>query len=106
MVEIVSRSSTSSSNVRSRLSRLTNLKCCAFTNQTGLHVRTRTFHVVGEESKKEELRSRIKAAIDRKLENIAEGAARMTGCDVKFTKGAELFDMRPSYVIGKAYQKN
>ncbi len=41
-----------------------------------------------------------------KLENIARGAALMTGCEVQLTKGNELYDMRPSYVIGAAYQKN
>ena len=46
------------------------------------------------------------AELCRKLENIAQGAALMTGCEVKLTKGNELYDMRPSYVIGSAYQKN
>ena len=42
----------------------------------------------------------------QKLENIAQGAALMTGCDVKLTTGNELYDMRPSYIIGDAYQQN
>jgi amidohydrolase len=46
------------------------------------------------------------AELCRKVENIAQGAALMTGCEVKLTQGQELYDMRPSYVIGEAYQKN
>jgi amidohydrolase len=43
--------------------------------------------------------------IDR-VKNIAEGAALMTGCEVKIEEGREMYDMRPSYVIGEVYHKN
>jgi amidohydrolase len=46
------------------------------------------------------------AELCRKVENIAQGAALMTGCELKLTQGQELYDMRPSYAIGEAYQKN
>ncbi|MBA2454603.1 MAG: M20 family metallopeptidase, partial [Chloroflexia bacterium] len=41
-----------------------------------------------------------------KVKNVAEGAALMTGCEVKITQDREMYDMRPSYVIGNVYQKN
>jgi metal-dependent amidase/aminoacylase/carboxypeptidase family protein len=37
---------------------------------------------------------------------VAEGAALMTGCEVKISQDREMYDMRPSYVIGEVYQKN
>lgn len=42
----------------------------------------------------------------QKVKNVAEGAALMTGCEVKITQDREMYDMRPSYVIGEVYQKN
>ncbi len=41
-----------------------------------------------------------------KITNIAEGAALMTGCELKMTQGIPMYDMRPSYVIGNIYQDN
>ncbi|MFW6074346.1 MAG: M20 family metallopeptidase [Chloroflexota bacterium] len=41
-----------------------------------------------------------------KTVKIAEGAALMTGCELKYEQGTEIYDMRPSYVIGQLYQKN
>jgi amidohydrolase len=41
-----------------------------------------------------------------KVRNIAEGAALMTGCEVKISQDLEMYDMRPSYVIGEVYHKN
>ncbi|HET9015533.1 MAG TPA: peptidase dimerization domain-containing protein, partial [Thermomicrobiaceae bacterium] len=41
-----------------------------------------------------------------KVKKIAEGAALMTGCEVKITELETCYDMRPSYVLGNAYQDN
>ena len=41
-----------------------------------------------------------------KVKNIARGAALMTGCELVITDGEMHYDMRPSYVLGKAYQDN
>ncbi|HLT18027.1 MAG TPA: peptidase dimerization domain-containing protein, partial [Thermomicrobiales bacterium] len=40
------------------------------------------------------------------VNNIARGAALMTGCEVKIEEDNTCYDMRPSYVIGAAYQAN
>ncbi len=42
----------------------------------------------------------------RQVNNIARGAALMTGCEVKIKEDNTCFDMRPSYVIGAKYQDN
>ncbi len=41
-----------------------------------------------------------------KVKNIGQGAALMTGCEIQITEGREMYDMRPSYVIGDVYAKN
>ena len=41
-----------------------------------------------------------------KVENVAKGAALMTGCEVKINRDRTMYDMRPSYVIGKVYHQN
>ncbi|MBX5444731.1 M20 family metallopeptidase [Sphaerobacter sp.] len=41
-----------------------------------------------------------------KVKKIAEGAALMTGTEVKITEHEICYDMRPSYVIGKRYREN
>jgi amidohydrolase len=41
-----------------------------------------------------------------KVRNVAQGAALMTGCEVKITEGELHYDMRPSYRIGKTYTEN
>lgn len=41
-----------------------------------------------------------------KVKAIAEGAAMMTGCEVKITEDFAHGDMRPSYVLGRRYQEN
>ncbi|HUZ02192.1 MAG TPA: peptidase dimerization domain-containing protein, partial [Thermomicrobiaceae bacterium] len=41
-----------------------------------------------------------------KVKKIAEGAALMTGCEVKVTEDSVCYDMRPSYAIGKTYREN
>ena len=40
------------------------------------------------------------------VNNIARGAALMTGCEVKIEEDNTCFDMRPSYALGAMYQKN
>ncbi|HEU5424188.1 MAG TPA: M20 family metallopeptidase [Nitrolancea sp.] len=42
----------------------------------------------------------------QKVYQIAEGAALMTGCEVKIEEDNVTFDMRPSYEIGHRYQDN
>ncbi len=41
-----------------------------------------------------------------KVKNIAQGAALMTGCEVKTEEGMMHYDMRPSYVLGRVYHDN
>lgn len=41
-----------------------------------------------------------------KVKNIAQGAALMTGCEVEIEDGTMHYDMRPSYVLGRAYHDN
>ncbi|HET9016242.1 MAG TPA: peptidase dimerization domain-containing protein, partial [Thermomicrobiaceae bacterium] len=41
-----------------------------------------------------------------KVKKIAEGAALMTGCEVKITEDSVCYDMRPSYAMGKQYRDN
>ncbi len=41
-----------------------------------------------------------------KVNNVARGAALMTGCEVKITQQETCFDMRPSYEVGKTYLDN
>jgi amidohydrolase len=41
-----------------------------------------------------------------KVKNIAEGAALMTGCELKIAEGQTLYDRRPSYVLGQVYYEN
>jgi amidohydrolase len=41
-----------------------------------------------------------------KVKKIAEGAALMTGCELKISDGRMMFDMRPSYVLGHVYDAN
>ncbi len=41
-----------------------------------------------------------------KVTNIAEGAALMTGCEVKITEDNVCYDMRPSYTLGRVYHEN
>ncbi len=41
-----------------------------------------------------------------KVNNIARGAALMTGCEVKITQQETCYDMRPSYEVGKTYLEN
>ena len=50
-------------------------------------------------------RSYLDELVD-KVKKVAEGAALMTGCEVKITENETCYDMRPSYAIGKAYQEN
>jgi len=40
------------------------------------------------------------------VNKVAEGAALMTGCELKITSGEVCYDMRPSYVLGAKYLKN
>jgi metal-dependent amidase/aminoacylase/carboxypeptidase family protein len=42
----------------------------------------------------------------RRVTNIAEGAALMTGCELKITEDNTCFDMRPSYTLGRRYHEN
>jgi amidohydrolase len=46
------------------------------------------------------------AEMMEKVRNIAQGAALMTGCEVKLEEGDLHFDMRPSYVLGQRYLEN
>jgi amidohydrolase len=41
-----------------------------------------------------------------KVSNIGRGAALATGCEVKIEQGREIYDFRPSYVIGRVFQDN
>ncbi|HET7038127.1 MAG TPA: M20 family metallopeptidase [Thermomicrobiaceae bacterium] len=41
-----------------------------------------------------------------KVAKIAEGAAMMTGCELKITEGEVCYDMRPSYVVGGRYKEH
>ncbi|HEU5423957.1 MAG TPA: M20 family metallopeptidase, partial [Nitrolancea sp.] len=41
-----------------------------------------------------------------KVARIAEGAALMTGCELKITEGEVCYDMRPSYVVGGRYKEH
>lgn len=41
-----------------------------------------------------------------KVKDIGRGAALATGCEVKIQDGREIYDMRPSYVIGEVYNRN
>lgn len=41
-----------------------------------------------------------------KFDKVAEGAALMTGCEMKLTRGDTFYDMRPSYVVGNRYLEN
>jgi amidohydrolase len=41
-----------------------------------------------------------------KVSNIGKGAALATGCEVKIEHGREIYDFRPSYVIGEVFQQN
>lgn len=41
-----------------------------------------------------------------KVTNIAQGAALMTGCEVKITEDNVCYDMRPSYTLGHRYNEN
>lgn len=41
-----------------------------------------------------------------KVNNVARGAALMTGCEVKITQQETCYDMRPSYEVGKRYMEN
>lgn len=41
-----------------------------------------------------------------KVNNIAKGAALMTGCEVKIIEDNTAFDMRPSYTLGETYHRN
>ena len=41
-----------------------------------------------------------------KVRKIAEGAALITGCEVKLTEGNLLYDKRPSYELGRRYTDN
>jgi metal-dependent amidase/aminoacylase/carboxypeptidase family protein len=46
-------------------------------------------------------------ALLKKTQDIAQGAALMTGCEVKVTlTDTPYYDMRPSYVIGDVYREN
>ena len=47
----------------------------------------------------------VNAVMD-KVRKVAEGAALMTGCEVKITEGELHPDMRPSYEIGRRYSDN
>jgi metal-dependent amidase/aminoacylase/carboxypeptidase family protein len=40
------------------------------------------------------------------VQNIARGAALMTGCEVKLAEGELHYDMRPSYTLGHRYLEN
>ena len=40
------------------------------------------------------------------VNNIARGAAMMTGCEVQIEEDNTCYDMRPSYVLGATYQAN
>jgi amidohydrolase len=42
----------------------------------------------------------------RRVTNIAEGAALMTGCELKITEDNTCFDMRPNYTLGRRYYEN
>jgi len=42
----------------------------------------------------------------RQVNDIARGAALMTGCEVKIEEDNTCYDMRPSYAIGAKYQAN
>jgi amidohydrolase len=42
----------------------------------------------------------------KQVNNIAKGAALMTGCEVKIEEDNTCYDMRPSYLIGAKYQAN
>ncbi len=42
----------------------------------------------------------------QKVRNIAQGAALMTGCEVKIHLDNTYYDMRPSYVLGERYLEN
>jgi metal-dependent amidase/aminoacylase/carboxypeptidase family protein len=46
------------------------------------------------------------AELVEKVTNIANGAALMTGCEVKITEDNTCYDMRPSYTIGDVYHRN
>lgn len=41
-----------------------------------------------------------------KVTNIAQGAALMTGCEVKITEDNVCYDMRPNYTLGRVYHEN
>lgn len=41
-----------------------------------------------------------------KVANIGKGAALATGCEVNIQQGQEIYDFRPSYVIGQVFQDN
>jgi amidohydrolase len=42
----------------------------------------------------------------RRVTNIAEGAALMTGCELKITEDNTCYDMRPNYTLGRRYHEN
>jgi amidohydrolase len=42
----------------------------------------------------------------RRVTDIANGAALMTGCEVKITEDNTCFDMRPNYTLGRRYHEN
>jgi amidohydrolase len=46
------------------------------------------------------------AEMMEKVQNIARGAALMTGCEVTMEEGELHFDMRPSYILGERYLEN
>lgn len=50
-------------------------------------------------------RERLETLVEQ-VRNIGQGAALMTGCEMKITEDNTCFDMRPSYVIGEIYQRN